>query len=151
MNRSIKHSKAAASATELVLETFRFNGRLLAAGDRLGEGLDLTSARWQILGAVEAGPLSVAGIGRRMGLTRQAVQRVADELARSGIVEYRPNPDHKRAKLVAMTAKGLAAYAAITARQIAWSNKLVDRFSAARIRAATAVVRALRERLEREE
>ena len=43
--------------TELILETFRLNGRLLAAGDALVRDLGLTSARWQILGAIALSPV----------------------------------------------------------------------------------------------
>ena len=41
-----------------------------------------------------------------MGLTRQAVQRIADLLVDRGLAEYRPNPDHRRAKLLACTEAG---------------------------------------------
>ncbi|MEM9575345.1 MAG: MarR family transcriptional regulator, partial [Pseudomonadota bacterium] len=47
-----KHSPAGAVMTDLVLETFRLNGRLLASGDKLVEPLGLSSARWQVLGAI---------------------------------------------------------------------------------------------------
>jgi DNA-binding MarR family transcriptional regulator len=74
------HKKAGKAFTELVLETFRFNGRLLLAGDRLAKPLELTSSRWQVLGAIEEKPLTVAQIARKMGLARQNVQRLADAL-----------------------------------------------------------------------
>ena len=38
--------------TGLVIEVFRLNGDLLAAGDALVGDLGLTSARWQVLGAI---------------------------------------------------------------------------------------------------
>lgn len=44
-----------------------------------------------------------------MGITRQSVQRVADVLVEAGLAEYRPNPAHRRAKLLAPTEDGLAA------------------------------------------
>ena len=77
---------SSAAITELILETFRLNGRLLAAGDALVRDLGLTSARWQVLGAAAMSPvpLPVAHLARNMGLSRQAVQRVADELRRGG-------------------------------------------------------------------
>src|SRR5260221_10621052 len=80
--------------TELMLEVFRLNGRLLASGDRLVAALGLTSARWQVLGAISLGGnrLPVAHIARNMGLTRQAVQRVVNELAAAGLVDFPPNP-----------------------------------------------------------
>src|ERR671932_2222211 len=92
-------------ASRLALEVFRLNGALIAAGDALVAPLGLTSARWQVMGAVaEAhGGLPVAGIARNMGLVRQSVQRLADELAGEGILRFAPNPHHRRAKLVQLT------------------------------------------------
>jgi hypothetical protein len=57
---------------------------LLAAGVQLVEKIDLTSARWQVLGAIalSAVPLPVAQIARNMGLSRQAVQRLVIEMER---------------------------------------------------------------------
>src|SRR5712692_10354297 len=73
--------------TELMLEVFRLNGRLLTSGDRLVADIGLTSARWQVLGAVAlaGNRLPVAHIPRNMGLTRQAVQRTVNELAAAPI------------------------------------------------------------------
>ncbi len=48
-----------------------------------------------------------------MGITRQSVQRIADLLVDKGLAEYRPNPAHRRAKLVAMTPAGRDAIRAI--------------------------------------
>ena len=77
--------KASDAATDLILETFRLNGSLLAAGDAMVADLGLTSARWQVLGAIALSPvpLPVAHIARNMGLTRQAVQRLINEMARA--------------------------------------------------------------------
>src|SRR5215203_3128784 len=99
---------ARAALTELILETFRLNGRLLAAGDALVRDLGLTSARWQILGAIALSPvpLPVAHIARNMGLTRQSVQKLVNELESDGMVRFAPNPHHQRARLVLFTDKG---------------------------------------------
>ncbi len=139
-----------AAATALVLETFRLNGRLLAAGDRLTRGIGLTSARWQVVGAIALArrPLPVAQIARNMGLTRQAVQRVVNELAAARLVTFAANPHHRRAKLVVLTAAGRAAYTAATDRQIPWANHLGSGLDDAAIKAAVAVMRVMRQRLE---
>jgi hypothetical protein len=52
-----RHRPAGKAATALILEVFRFNGRLLAAGDKLVANLGLTSARWQVLGAIALSPI----------------------------------------------------------------------------------------------
>lgn len=138
------------AVTALVLETFRLNGALLAAGDALVRDLGLTSARWQVLGAVAMAhsPLPVAHIARNMGLARQSVQRIADELAASGIVAFTPNPHHQRAKLVVLTDKGHAAYASAEARQRPWASALAEGVSDSSISAAAETLRTLRQRLE---
>jgi DNA-binding MarR family transcriptional regulator len=144
-------AKAANDAvTELVLETFRLNGRLLAAGDALVAELGLTSARWQVLGAIalSPAPLPVAHIARNMGLTRQAVQRLANEMERDGLVRFGPNPHHQRAKLVLFTPRGRAAYDAAMKRQGPWARGLASGLSTKQVNAATATLRTIRERLD---
>jgi DNA-binding MarR family transcriptional regulator len=136
--------------TELILETFRLNGQLLASGDALVRDLGLTSARWQVLGAIALAsrPLSVAHIARNMGLTRQAVQRLANEMERAGLVAFAPNPHHRRSQLVQLTAKGEAKYRTATERQRPWARRLAAGLSIGRIAAATALIQTVRLRLE---
>ena len=142
------HTNGGKAFTELVLETFRFNGRLLAAGDRLSKPAGLTSSRWQILGAIEGQSNSVAQIARKMGLARQNVQRIANVLKQEGIVEYVPNPDHQRAKLVCLTERGRKAAKELARRQEAWANEIASRVSVSEIRDALEVLRKLRSGLE---
>ena len=77
---------------EFALNTFRVNGQMLAAGEQLARPVGLTVARWQVLGAVLRRPLSAAGIAREMGISRQAVQRVANRLIDDGLLQAFPNP-----------------------------------------------------------
>jgi len=145
MLRTVKHA-----VTELVLETFRLNGRLLVAGDALVADISLTSARWQVLGAMalSAVPLPVAHIARNMGLTRQAVQRLVNEMERDGLVRFGPNPHHQRAKLVLLTPRGVAAYDAAMKRQGPWASALGNGLSIKQIEGATATLRTIRQRLD---
>jgi DNA-binding MarR family transcriptional regulator len=147
-----RHSAAGKALTDLILETFRLNGRLLVSGDRLIAGLGLTSARWQVLGAVHfaPSPQPVSWLARSMGLNRQGVQRIVNELEAEGFLEFRPNPHHRRAHLVVMTKRGQTAYAAAERRQIPWVNALAKGLRADDIAAALALVTAVRERLETE-
>jgi DNA-binding MarR family transcriptional regulator len=136
--------------TDLVLETFRLNGRLLASGDALVADLGLTSARWQVIGAMALSPvpLSVAQIARNMGLTRQAVQRLANEMEADGLMRFAPNPHHQRAKLVVLTAAGKSAFAAAMKRQGAWASDLGAGLDPRKVAAAVATLRSVRQRLE---
>jgi DNA-binding MarR family transcriptional regulator len=130
------------------LATFRINGRLLLAGDRLARPLVLTSARWQVLGAIEGQPLSVAQIARNMGLARQNVQRLADVLQQEGVVQYAQNPQHQRAQLVCLTAKGRRAVKELGERQVLWANRIAAAASAAEIAAALSTIDKLLASLE---
>ena len=121
-----ERTPAGEAATDLILATFRANGRLLAAGDRLAEAEGMTAARWQVLGALALAerPLSVPQIARRMGLTRQSVHATAKRLIDDGLVELEPNSDHRRSPLARLTDRGEAVYDAIGARQATWVNEL---------------------------
>lgn len=142
------HTPAGAAFTRLIIETFRLNGLLLAAGDRLCAGLGLTSARWQVMGAIDEGPLPVAHIARNMALTRQAVQRIADELASEGIVEFADNPHHRRAKLAGLSAKGRAALDEVNRLQVTWANSIAAGLDPAALNSAANIAAALRSRLD---
>jgi len=140
----------ARALTGLVIEVFRLNGALLAAGDALVRDLGLTSARWQVLGAVALSPvaLPVAHIARNMGLTRQAVQRVVDDMRADGLVQLDPNPHHRRAMLVTMTEAGDVAYRQASELQQRWADDLAVDLPAEAIEAAAAVLRTLQQRLD---
>ncbi|MFF2553914.1 MarR family winged helix-turn-helix transcriptional regulator [Nocardia sp. NPDC058058] len=107
------------------ITSFKLNGQFLAIAEELAGPAGLTAAWWQVLGAVLHEPLPVAGIAREMGITRQSVQRIADLLVEKGFAEYRPNPQHKRAKLVAGTAAGHAAVRRINPQHAEMSARLV--------------------------
>src|SRR5688572_5444731 len=78
----------------VVIRLIRLQGFLADAGDELARPAGQTSARWQVLAAIEGAPATVADIARTLTLARQSVQRVADALAEQGIVKYIDNPRH---------------------------------------------------------
>lgn len=108
------------------LGVFRLNGQFLAVAEELARPAGLTAAWWQVLGAVLGEPLPVSGIARAMGITRQSVQRIADLLVDKGLAEYRPNPAHRRAKLLAPTQEGLAAISRIDPGHAAFADRLAE-------------------------
>lgn len=138
------------AATELILSTFRANGLLLNAGDLLSAEEGLTSARWQVLGAIALAerPLTVPQIARRMGLTRQSVHATVNRLVHDGLLELGPNEDHRRSALVGLTKQGVAKYEAIDARQLTWINRLARGISPSDIETAVKVLDELSRRLD---
>lgn len=130
----------------LILEVFRLNGRLLAKGDEIVEPIGLTSARWQVLGAIARTKTgrTVAQIAREAGVARQGVQRIVNDLSRDGLVALRDNPHHRKAQLVVLTDKGEDAYNAADRLRRDWIGAIAADFQSADIARAVEVLAALR-------
>ena len=121
MNRANKNEVF----TEVVLEIFKLGGLLINEGDQLTEEYGITSARWKVLGAITLAnsPQTVPQIARTMGLTRQAVQRLVDVMYEEELLEFQPNPEHKKAKLVSLTNKGVNIYSKLDKKQVKWARE----------------------------
>ena len=82
--------------------------RVRTVGQREGAVTSWGGGTWGLLHTlVEEGPLTVPGIARIRPVARQHIQRLADEAAGNGFVEFVENPAHKRSKLVSITKKGI--------------------------------------------
>jgi DNA-binding MarR family transcriptional regulator len=128
---------------DFVLCIFRLNGFFLQAGDNLTAGSGLTTARWQVLGAVLHEALTVAAVARNMGLARQSVQRVADALVAEGLCQFLPNPAHRRAKLLSSTDRGLKAVQHLGPRVTEWSERVRKLVGDGTLSVATVAVKKL--------
>lgn len=144
----MKNTSSGAKLTELILEIFRLNGALVTAGDELIGDLGLTSARWQVLGTLPSGPATVAEIARRMGLSRQNVQRIADRLVIDGFLETEPNPAHSRAKFYKLTTDGIAVMEEVNIRQSKWVNQIADGIDIKQLNDAISVMTLVNQRLK---
>jgi DNA-binding MarR family transcriptional regulator len=144
----MSHTPSGAKFTDLILETFRLNGALIAAGDQLVGNLGLTSARWQVLGTLPHGPATVAEIARRMGLTRQNVQRIADCLVMDGFVTTAPNPAHRRAKLYSLSPLGKNVMEEVVCRQAKWANQIANAVDPGKLIDAASLMMMLRKLIE---
>jgi DNA-binding MarR family transcriptional regulator len=117
-------TNAGDALTDVVIATFQLDGRLMEVARRLARAGGMTATEWRVLGGVLGEPHSVAEIGRLMGMTRQGVQRVADHLVTRGLAEYRPNPAHRRAKLLVCTEAGHWAIRQIALAQRPWADRV---------------------------
>ena len=146
-------SAAGAALTQLVLESFRLNARVLAAGDRITREFGTTTARWSVLSQLElAGEArTVAQVARALGLKRQGIQRLADALHAEGLLAFTPNPGHARAMLVAPTASGRRLLERLNRRQAQWANRIGLDLDVRALDRATAGVRDLRNALDVDE
>jgi DNA-binding MarR family transcriptional regulator len=117
------HSPKRVLFLDLVLTLFRLNGLLIAEGDAMTKELGLTHARWKVIGAIalSSAGLTVPGIARVLGQSRQAVQRITDVMVADGILDYTDNPKHKRSALVTLSEKGQDTYSLLREVQDPWA------------------------------
>jgi DNA-binding MarR family transcriptional regulator len=129
--------------TEIVLATFRLNACLLEVAQDIAAEGELTAAWWQVLGGILDRPAGLAEIARQMGVTRQGVRRVAELLVARGLAEYRPNPAHRRAKLLACTEAGYWAIRRIALVQRPWAGRVAAALDTDDLRGTLTTLRRL--------
>jgi DNA-binding MarR family transcriptional regulator len=144
-----RYTRGGTAVAELIGESVRLHGRLLAASDRLSRDVGLSGARWQVLSVLgrSADPLTIATTARWMGLTRQSVQRIADALAADDLIEYLDNPGHRRAQLARLTVRGRTLLQRLDRRRFLWANRVAASLDVAALEAALGTLRRVRERL----
>jgi DNA-binding MarR family transcriptional regulator len=90
----------------LVADVYDLAGRSRRTSEALARAEGQTTARWHLMSVISDDPTSVAGAARRLGLARQSVQRVADQLVADGLAEASPDPADARAPRLALTPAG---------------------------------------------
>jgi DNA-binding MarR family transcriptional regulator len=141
----IVDSKAEAVA-ELMLEVAQCFFRIRALGQQTGL---ITSWGGGAFGFMRSlallGPLTVPQIAQMRPTSRQRMQRLANELAGEGLVEFIPNPHHRRSQLVRLTAKGDARYRELHTRLLSIAATTVVDLDERAIRRTIAIVRRVSE------
>lgn len=109
------YQKTNTQLNRLAIALFQSHHALMMWGEKIAARHNLTTARWKILGALALAskPLTVPQIARNMGLTRQAVQRIIDDLKKQSTIVETDNPDHKRSVCFSLTEIGTELYQAI--------------------------------------
>lgn len=117
--------------SEAVVAVFRANGRLLEWGDAFTEPFTLTSARWQILGAIARAEqtLTTPCVAEIMGITRQGAQKQLNLLMKDGLVEKLTNPAHRRSPLYKLTERGEEVFKKVNAAWESHAQYIVHHFS----------------------
>ncbi len=145
------HSPKRMLFLDLVLSVFRLNGLLIAEGDNMTEALGLTSARWKVIGviALSNSGLTVPGIARVLGQSRQAVQRITDVMVTDGLLSYHSNPKHKRSVLVVLTEDGKDAYQNLRDVQDPWAIENTEDIPIEELDAGLRLVRRLIQKFDK--
>jgi len=108
----------AREAALFIADVYEVAGRLRRSGDALARPVGQSQARWQILSVISAGTWTVPRVAERLGVTRQNVQRITDELCADGLAELVPNERHARSPIVLLTTAGRRALETLAARAV---------------------------------
>lgn len=128
---------------DLVEALYEAAGAFRQQGDQIARGAGQSLARWEVLYVIGTTPVTVPAVARRLGRTRQSVQRVVDLLVEDGLVAPRPNAGHRRSSLFALTDAGQATLAAINEAARAWHAQLLLEVSPDEIDALSTTLRRL--------
>ncbi len=134
--------------SKFALSIFKLNGLLMLAGEGITQPIGQSSARWQVLGRVGFEPQTVAEMARDMGHARQSVQRVADVLAKEGLIIYKDHPTDRRTKLLELTPQGMEVLTAIYIRQMEWSQRIMTKLNQTQLAEITHALESLGQILE---
>ncbi|UCV17787.1 MarR family winged helix-turn-helix transcriptional regulator [Ferribacterium limneticum] len=126
------HSEISGLISETVVALFQANGKMLEWGDAFTAPFGLTSARWQILGAIAwAGQKQTAPqIAEQMGVSRQGAQKQLNLLVDDGLIEKLANPSHQRSPHYRLTGKGSSLFDRVNLAWQAHATKTGEAFSA---------------------
>ncbi len=132
--------------TAFVMKSLEFHGLLYAHGYKITRRFGQSPIRWQIMGVLEdSGPLTVSQIARRIGSTRQGIQRLITEMTRDGTVSLTSNPDHARSPKVILTQAGQSVLNQINRVQSAWADQVARDVVLKDVEAATAMMKDVSE------
>jgi DNA-binding MarR family transcriptional regulator len=134
----------AEAIAELMLEVAQCFFRIRAVGQKTGLITSWGGGAYGFMRSLALlGPLTVPQIAQMRPTSRQRMQRLADELAAEGLVEFIDNPKHRRSKLVRLTRKGDARYRDLTARLLAIASTMGAGLAEGDIRRTTEIVQRL--------
>jgi DNA-binding MarR family transcriptional regulator len=134
----------AEALAELILEVARCFFRIRALGQKTGLITTWGGGSFGFMRSLALlGPLTVPQIAEMRPASRQRMQRLADELAAEGLVEFIDNPKHRRSKLVRLTQKGEARYREFNARLLTIASTMGEALGEAEIRRTIEIIRQM--------
>lgn len=147
--RAARRTPAGQALFQVVLETLATFFRLRAAGARAGAVTAWGGGTWGFLRTLRLeGPRTVPQIARARPVARQHIQKLANELAEAGLVEFVDNPEHQRSRLLRLTPRGEARFQELTERVLDLCERLARGMDPTELRTAAAVLARLRARLD---
>jgi len=128
---------------KFILDMLQLDGVLRSHAEGMTAMHGQTPARWKVLTAAGCDVRTVPQIARRMGLTRQAVQRIANQQVEDGLATFVENPDHRGSPILRLTDEGTAVDDAISDRHARWSNQVARKLDESTMKVALKAIQDL--------
>lgn len=130
-----------------IADVVELAGLFRRVADEIAQREGQTQTRWYALSVFSDAPLTVSQAARRLGTTRQALQRTANALIARKLAVAEPNPDHRASPYIVLTPKGRKTLARISEAATRARHEWFSDHDAAGLAAAHHQVRRLRDTL----
>ena len=132
----------------LMLEIISSFFLLRAVGKQIGAVMTTDGGYWGMLRSLKLeGPQTVPTIARSRPVSRQHIQKLANEMIADGVVEPIDNPAHQRSKLLRITDKGEATFQEINEQIAREAEILAQGMDLDELQASVRVLRQLDKKL----
>ena len=148
METETNKTVAGEAMQELMLETISTFFLLQEAGRRIGAVTATDGGYWGMLRSLKvSGAQTVPQLARSRPVSRQYIQKLANEMIADGTIELVNNPAHQRSKLLCLTAKGEAIFQEINERIAREAEGIAQNMDAAELQVSVRVLRQIGEKL----
>jgi DNA-binding MarR family transcriptional regulator len=147
--KTVDRTAAGQAMENLFIETTYTFFLLREGGKQIGT-IRSSGSCWGMLNSLkQEGPQTVPQIARSRPVSRQGIQKLANEMIEEGSIELIDNPAHKKSKLLRITAKGEALFQDLTERNAQAAELLAQDMDAVELEIAVKVMRQLRDKLKK--
>ncbi len=135
------------AVASFIADVLELAGLFRRAADDIARQEGETQSRWYALSVFSQDPLTVSQAARRLGTTRQAVQRTTDQLLAQGLAITEPNPDHRTSPFIRLAPSGHEVLARISQAATTSRKRWLPDHDTAELAVAQAIVKRLRDNL----
>ena len=136
---------------DLFVETAYTYFLLKEGGKQIGS-IQSSGSYWGMLRSLKLeGPQTVPQIARSRPVSRQGIQKLANEMVKEGLIEFIDNPAHKKSKLLRITAKGEELFQDLTKQNAQAAEFLAQelKVDVSELEVAVKVMSQLRDKLKK--
>lgn len=132
-------------------EVFKLQVQLSQVMDEVHEQAGLRTPHKRLAEALEEGrEMTVPQAAARLGVSRQFVQIMCNQMAAAGLLGFFDNPRHKRSRLIRLTQEGRGALNRARRKEAAIIEQVLPQVKAEEVRRAIALTALVRGKLQEE-